>query len=94
MSEKERRVIRQMSKNSVNLEERILPTAVGFQAMTVTETRWESNRICNCMSWRMTAAPNDGSQIQTTKNTLPDMEITIGRQTNTNFRYSMSLQIT
>ena len=23
-----------MSKNSVNLEERILPTAVGFQAMT------------------------------------------------------------
>ena len=36
----------QMSKNSVNLEERILPTAVGFQAMTVTETKsWESNRI-------------------------------------------------
>ena len=36
-----------MSKNSVNLEERILPTAVGFQAMTVTETKsWESNRIC------------------------------------------------
>ena len=33
-------------KNSVNLEERILPTAVGFQAMTVTETKsWESNRI-------------------------------------------------
>ena len=31
----------------VNLEERILPTAVGFQAMTVTETKsWESNRIC------------------------------------------------
>ena len=25
-----------MSKNSVNLEEQILPTAVGFQAMTVT----------------------------------------------------------
>ena len=36
-----------MSKNSVNLEERILPTAVGFQAMTVTERKiWESNRIC------------------------------------------------
>ena len=33
-----------MSKNSVNLEERILPTAVGFQAMTVTETKsWELN---------------------------------------------------
>ena len=31
---KERRVIRQMSKDSMNLEERILPTAVGFQAMT------------------------------------------------------------
>ena len=27
-----------MSKNSVNLEERILPTAAGFQVMTVTET--------------------------------------------------------
>ena len=36
-----------MSNNSVNLEERILPTAVGFQAMTVTETKsWEFNRIC------------------------------------------------
>ena len=36
-----------MSKNSVNLEERIIPTAVGFQAMTVTETKsCESNRIC------------------------------------------------
>ena len=35
----------------MNLEERILPTAVGFQAMTVTETKsWESNRICNCMT--------------------------------------------
>ena len=45
--------------------------------MTVTEI---------CMSWRMTAAPNDGSQIQTMKNMYPDMEITIGRQTNTNFR--------
>ena len=34
-----------MSKNSVNLEERILQTAVRFQAMTVTETKsWESNR--------------------------------------------------
>ena len=80
MSEKEWRVIRQMSKNSVNPEERILPTAVGFQAMTVTETKsWVSNRIC--ISWRMTAALNDGSQIQTTKNMLADMEITIGRQT-------------
>ena len=28
-----------MSTNSVNLEERILPTAVGFQAMTGTETK-------------------------------------------------------
>ena len=36
-----------MSKNAMNLEERILPTTVGFQAMTVTETKsWESNRIC------------------------------------------------
>ena len=44
MSERE---VRQMSKNSVNLEEWILPTAVGFQAMTVRETKsWESNRIC------------------------------------------------
>ena len=34
-----KRVIRQMLKNSVNLEERILPTAVGFQAMTVTEMK-------------------------------------------------------
>ena len=77
-----------MSKNSVNPEERILPTAVGFQAITVTETKsWESNR--SCMSWRMTAAPNDVSQIQTTKNMLPDMEITIGRQTNTNFQLIM-----
>ena len=68
-----------MLKNSVNPEERILPTAVGFKATTVTEMKsWESNRIC--MSWRMTAAPNDSSQIQTTKNMLPDMEITIGRQ--------------
>ena len=46
-SKEKKRVIRQMSKNSVNLEERILPTAVRFQAMTVTETKsWESNRIC------------------------------------------------
>ena len=36
-----------MSKNSVNLEEWILPTAVGFQAVTVMETKsWESNYIC------------------------------------------------
>ena len=36
-----------MSKNSVNLEERILQTIVGFQALTVTEVKsWESNRIC------------------------------------------------
>ena len=36
-----------MSNNSVNLEEWILPTAVGFQAMTVTETKsLESNHIC------------------------------------------------
>ena len=35
-----------MSKNSVNLEERILPTAVGFQEMTVTETKsWEFHRM-------------------------------------------------
>ena len=49
---KEGRVIRQMSKNSVNLEEWILLTAVGFQAMTVTETKsWESNRICGVILW-------------------------------------------
>ena len=42
-----------MSKNSVNLEEWIIPRAVGFQAMTVTETkRWESN--CMCMSPKQT----------------------------------------
>ena len=81
MSEKERRVIRQMSKNSVNPEERILPTAVGFQAMTLTETKSWVSTDRMCMSWRMMAAPNDGSQIQTTKNMFPDMEITIGRQT-------------
>ena len=43
---KEGRVNRQMSKNSVNLEEWILLTVVGFQAITMTETKsWESNRI-------------------------------------------------
>ena len=34
-----------MSKNSVNLEELILLTAVGFQATTVKEMSWEYNRI-------------------------------------------------
>ena len=53
--EKERRVYRQMSNNSVNLEEQILPTAVGFQAMTVTETKsCESNRINFCISPKQT----------------------------------------
>ena len=44
----------------------------------------------------MTELEDDGSpeRRQSDSDMLPDMELTIGRQTNTNFRLIMSLQIT